>query len=244
MKKIISILCLTIGLFVSVTAFIACGDDDVNNGGNSSKHIVKIVGLAEEIGESILTYDSNERITRIIFTRNDGRVIVRTYQYSETQIICVDDNDTTIYTVENGLIVKEEKHYGDIIYYTYDNKGYLVSRIASDYKNSTSTITFNWVDGNMTSFTQVYYDIGENGSTDTRTLSYTNIPWQKGMIFYFKGTNLDKYLWLSGYWGKTPKYMPRTNSSKGGLDYDYTISDGLILEFIINGKTYSTFTWE
>jgi len=191
-----------------------------------SKRIVKIV---ENDGtETTLSYDSNGRVTRILTTGSIYGISETTYQYSDTQIVCIDKiNGTTTYTVENGRIIKEVGSE-NVTYYTYNN-GYLTSLSRS---NGTK-ITFDWTDGNMTSFTK----------RALRPFSYSDVPWHKGMIFYYEGTSLDKYLWLSGYWGKTPRNLPSEDHYKG-LRYDFILSNGLVTECKINNRTFWTFTWE
>ena len=238
MKKIISLLCLTLGLLFTATAFVACGDDDddVDNGGSSSsKRIVKIV--ENDDTEITLSYDSNGRVTRILTTGSIGStygVSETTYQYSDTQIVCIDEingkkNEPTTYTVENGRIIKEVSS-SNITYYTYNN-GYLTSLSRSNG----SKITFDWTDGNMTSFTK--------NDGEPRPFSYSDVPWHKGMIFYFDGTSLDKYLWLSGYWGKTPRNLPSEDHYKGHR-YDYILSNGLVVECKNYNRAFWKFTWE
>ena len=78
MKKIISILCLTIGLFVSVTAFTACGGDDDENIISSpdsqeavkSKHITRVDYQGMDL-ECIINYDTKGRVSSFVW--KDGK---------------------------------------------------------------------------------------------------------------------------------------------------------------------------
>lgn len=131
MRKLISILSLIFGLLVSVTAFIACGgDDEPSSGGNngssnnnqtpsnpqSTKHIVKIItGRGNTFIESSLFYDSQGRVRKIIKTKTAGTgensYSETEYQYDEMFIVSKMEKDgvTHSYTLENGLIVKDEE---------------------------------------------------------------------------------------------------------------------------------------
>ena len=259
MKKTISFLSLLFGLFMCVTVFSACGDDDESFGGNesshqTSKHIVKTI---EEDGSSIyettFLYDSQGRIVKVDEIRTSSRTndhSVLTYQYGELAINSNEVRETSYsngqiftwseshtYTLRNGLIVKDVEVQSSngghpsstTTTYTYDNNGYMATSSVNGYTNN-----FTWTNGNLTC-------MGE------REFTYTNISWPKGMFFHFKGSNLDSLLWPGGFWGKTPKNMPHQDLYKEWT-YDYTITNGLItkMRLIESGSVeyVATYTWK
>lgn len=254
MKRTISILSLTLGLFVSTLAFTACGSDDdvVDNGEtSSSKHIVKII--EEEDGaiyETIYSYDSQGRVVKVVGTESSASsnsYSERTYQYGESVIISkeVDGlwSESHSYTLENGRIVKdvEKQTYEGrnnstiTTLYSYDSNGYLTTISESGSSIDSNTKQIEWTNGNLTSM-------------EGREFKYTNIPWNKGIFFYYKGSNMDSCLWPSGYWGNTPKNMPSQDINKNWT-YNYETSDGLVTKVsITNNKTgekaISTIVWE
>ncbi len=259
MKKKLLFLMMLLPM-LAVTTFTSCGDDDESFGGNesshqTSKHIVKTV---EEEGSSIyettILYDSQGRIVKVDETRTSASGTnghsVLTYQYGELAITSNEVMETSYsngqiftwsnshtYTLKNGLIVKDVEVQSSngghpsstITTYTYDNNGYMATSSVNGY-----TDNFTWTNGNLTC-------MGE------REFTYTNISWPKGMFFYFKGTNMDSYLWPGGFWGKTPKNMPHQDLYKEWT-YDYTITNGLItkMRLIESGSVECvvTYTWK
>ena len=235
MKRIKVLTILMLGLMLSI-GMTSCGSDEEdgndNGGSTSSKRIVKIVEYANESleVESVYTYDSEGRVIRVVQTdygaRGGTTVSEITYQYSDTRIECVEDDGyrsySHTYTLSNGLIVKEEEKQvnngridsNNTIIYTYDSDGYMTS--ITSRGDEAYVVNIDWKDGNLTRLKD-------------HLLSYSNIPWPKGMFFYFKGSGLDSCLWPAGYWGKTPKYLP-SKDSFNNVTFEYTLSGGLVVE--------------
>ena len=209
---------MLLALLVCGTAFVACGgDDDDNNGGyngGGSSSSSRIIKITEEEGgtkfESIISYDSQGRISRIVTTEtgNNNSTSEMTYQYSNEQITSkyikesqsYTTNETHTYTLSNGLIVKDIEVQNDMkttTIYSYNGNGYLTSLSQWGDVIASSTKDFVWTNGNLTSM-------------DGREFKYSNTPWNKGMFFHFKGSNMDGYLWSGGYWGNTPKKIGHT----------------------------------
>ena len=118
-----------------------------------------------------------------------------------------------------------------IILYSYDKDGHLISIVDNDEEASTSNYDIVWKDGYITSF-------GESDFT------YTDIPWNKNLIFALDDYFLDPNLMLRGYFGKLPKHMPLTI---GYYKYDYTLGpDGLISKITRSGypRAEQSITWE
>lgn len=272
MIKKISIFSLTLGLLVSTLAFTACGSDDndeVDNGGSSSKHIVKII---EEEGstiyETVFSYDSQGRVVKAVGTESSATSnshSEKTYQYGELTIISKKIVDGTLsngqidnwsvshsYSLENGRIVKDVEKYtydGRIstttTLYSYDSNGSLTSISVSGSNTDSNTEQVEWTNGNISK-------IG-NG-----TYTYSNVSWIKGFPFYLKGSNMDNYLFSMGYYGIIPRNLPSKYDSDGlesngwSYAYEYIVQNNLITKVIYtpykeDEKRHimiSNFTWE
>lgn len=249
MKKFISMMSLMVGLLGVCVAFSACSsnDESENSGSNSSKRIVKILEEEDgELSETVFSYDSQGRLIKAVGTVNSSRresyVRELTYQYGDMTIISRETerswSETHTYTLSNNRIVKDvEVQSGDptTTIYTYDDNGYMTSQSASGRSISDYTDHFVWTNGNLT-----FID---------REFKYSNIPWHKNMFFYFKGSNMDPYLWAGGYWGKTPKNMPSLNVDYDWT-YDYEVKNGLVSKMkIIDNKSgkvkyVASYIWE
>ena len=260
-KKVITFLSLIIGLFVSCFAFTACSSDDeeVNNGKTSSKHIVKMI--EEEDGtiyETFFSYDSQGRVVKVVETESStstNSYCERTYQYGELTILSKEVMEGTYsngqsfswfeshsYTLENGKIVKDveksssgRSNFTTTTSYSYNSKGYLTSISESGSDNDSNTKQIEWTDGNLTNM-------------GGREFKYSNIPWNKGIFFYFKGSNMDSCLWPSGYWGNTPQNMPSQNVYYNWT-YKYETSNGLVTKITITDnetgeKSIYNYVWE
>lgn len=271
--KIWSIQLLTV---ILLPLIVSCGGDSNSDSEPDPDPLVnkptlqdqkRIVKITEEEGstiyETVFSYDSQGRVVKAVETESSATSTnsysERTYQYGELTIISKEvvegsysngqtfkRSKTHSYSLENGIIVKDVEIYNysysyngitggnnstTTSFYSYDSNGYLVS-----ISESGETIPIVWTDGNLTSL-------------EGREFTYTDIPWNKGMFFYFKGTNMDSCLWPSGYWGNTPKYMPSQDIYKNWT-YIYETSNGLITKVsITNSNTgavlyISTIVWE
>ena len=268
MKKLISILSLTVGLLVSATAFVACGsnDDDStednSSGKQSSKRIIKIVeedehktGEKEEryISEISLSYDSQGRIVKIVGETNSSAggnsSTVITYQYGETLII---SKKETKETDSNG------QSFSSSILHSYTlDKG----RIIKDEKtrgSSSETITYSYdangqlasilrSGSNINSYT-VTWSNGNISSIGDVTFTSSNYSWVKGLPLQLEGSYMDNFLFSMGYYGNFPhnlissyKRHYSNRDSTYGSTYDYTLQDGLVtkvVETYVNDNKY------
>lgn len=246
-------------MLLSISAFTACGDDGDSTEVNyqekiSSKRISKIVEeTANSIYETILTYDSQNRVVKLVTTGSSSSpsVLTRTYQYGETLIISKEEingswsnvqsyseSETHSYSLSNGLIVKDtETRDGGTrqIEYTYDDNGYMKSII--EYGDAEKIL--NWVNGNLTNIT--------GSSVIRRAYEYSSTPWRAGMVFYLI-PNTDAVLYASGYYGKQPKMLP---SKVDDETYQYVVSGDLVTkassswyEKGIIENSLTIFTWE
>ena len=262
-KNFISLMSLTIGVFVSVIAITACGssDDDSIGGNGSDKQSPKHISLIIEeegnsIYESTLSYDSQGRVVKVVGTESSVGTNSRsekTYQYGETIIVTKEVEEGTwsngqsftyteshSYQLENGRIIKDEERQGSssmTATYNYNADGYLTSIDESGSNNSNNTEIVTWKNGNISSM-------------GSYTYTYSNIPWAKGFSFYLKGSNLDGYLFSMGYYGNLPKNLP--SSISDGWTFDYTVQDGYVTKAITtpaiednkHHKLTTTFIWE
>jgi hypothetical protein len=255
MKKTISFLSLLFGLFVCVAAFSACGgDDEPSSGGNngssnnnqtpsnpqSTKHIVKIITeKGNTFIESSLFYDSQGRVRKIIETKSSSsgqnRYSETEYKYGEMLIISKKEDtysgtgtssNTHSYTLENGLIVKDEgkgSNSSTTETFSYD---------ANNYLSSINTKMLTWSDGNLT-------------KAGDRTYSYTNYSWAKGFPLYLESVGVDEFLFANGYFGNIPKNLPETYHSY--VEFVYTLEGNYVTKTILfySGKTQTmTYIWE
>ena len=220
-----------------------------NSGSQSTKRISKIIKEENNhIDDYTLSYDSQGRVVKIFLSgTNDNSV--KTYQYGENQIVTQEEGtvsnkisftETHRYTLDNGLIIKDEEETSSsnkTAIYSYDTNGYLVSISEEGSSTPLQTKQITWNDGNLTGI-------------DSRSYTYSTIPWEKGFPFYLDGSNIDEYLFSLGYFGNTPKFLP-SNFGTQTSEYtcDYTIQDNIIKKIVITGLNYSstfeiTYIWE
>ena len=260
------------GLLCVCMASCGSGDDDDNysggEGSNAPKRIVKIV--TEEggsISETTISYDSQGRVIKAVGIENGYRTSTfeMNYQYGELFIISKEIengtysngqnytwSETHTYTVSNRLIVKDvevqtsngNKETTNRTF-SYDNNGYM-SSLESISSSGSYNEKWNWTDGNLMSTDRIY-----QWGSERRTYSYSNVPWNKSMLFGLKGTNIDGYLWTAGYLGKCPRYLPSSYNNGYIHNYQYTVSDRLVTKvtdtFSENGHekiNITTITWE
>lgn len=217
----------------------------------STKHIVKIITERVSEGgntfiESSLFYDSQGRVRKIIETKSSSsgqnRYSETEYKYGEMLIISKKEDtysgtgtssNTHSYTLENGLIVKDEEKGSNSSRtrtFSYDTNKYLSS--ISNTDSDTKTIT--WSDGNLT-------------KTGDRIYSYTNYSWTKGFPLYLEGVGVDEFLFANGYFGNIPKNLPETYHSLSSVEFVYTLEGNYVTKIVLyySGKTQTmTYIWE
>lgn len=236
----------TIGMTV-ITVLIcglitACSSDNeeenVNNK-ESVKRIVKIIDDDSDSGkvEDFFTYDDQNRVIKVT-TLGGNWYSERNYTYGDGVITSreVEGNweETHTYTLSNGLIVKDEEVQTTngrnpsitTMSFTYDSNGYLaIKHISSNRYEDDSTARCIWANGNL-----IGYDWGDGDCLEYR---YSNIPWDKMMIYYLKGSGMDGCLWLAGYWGKRPKNLP--SERVDNYSYEYEVSHGYVTKMKYKG---------
>lgn len=249
MKKLFSY----ISLFAALTAipvFVSCSDSDDDNDDNggsteSVKHIVRI--LRAQIGgigsgsDKTYSYDTQGRIVSIKGEDYSDRKVFNvetTYQYDQNSIQSHGTGESHIYTLSNGLIVKDfEKNVADGRVFTstytfkYDDNGYLTS-ITEEYDGEKFTKDVVWKNGDITNIGEAVY-------------TYSDIKWNNNMIFNFHNF-LDQNLLFHGYYGKLPQHMPLTNGWNHAR-YEYTMESGYISKIISrekDGHFEITYYWE
>ena len=258
MKKFLSILSLTLGLLMCVTAFSACGgDDEPSSGGNSgsgssdtpqtSKHVSKIITEeGNSIIERTLTYDSQGRVTKIIATESGTGTNSRsekTYQYGETLILTKEveegkyssgqsyvRSESHSYTIENGLIIKDVRDY---IY--NEGSSDKTTRIFSyDANKYLSSISRSYPDTDSETKAITWSD-GNLTKLGKRSFEYSNHSWAKGFPFYIEGSNVDEILFANGYYGNIPKNLQSKTytSEKSGWTFEYTIEGNYVTKAVI-----------
>lgn len=272
MKKLISILSLTVGLLVSATAFVACGsnDDDSTEDNKSSKRITKIINEGEYDSESTYSYDSQGRIVKIVGEANyrSGRKTssVETIQYGETLIVSkgegneTDSNGQTSYsilhsyTLDKGLIIKEEEKQE----YSYNNSYETAPYSYSHYE----TVTYSYdANGRLASISKygtnidshtdtVIWSNGNISSIGDMTYISSDIPLPKGFPFNLRGSGMNTYLFSMGYYGNIPRNLISSckhHDSDGSTyerTYDYTLQDGLVTKVVeTHVDDYESLKW-
>ena len=225
-------------------------DDDSNNGNGDSpittnKYLMKTSlanGKGEVFLEDIYSYDSNNRISKINAISHFANVGANSYSYSYGDNSIVVNGIT--YTVSNGRITSTSNG----VSFTYDNDGYFKS--ASKNGN---TLTYTWSGGNLT-----YISYKRSSSTEeveSVSYDYTNLSFPQNYPYSPEviDASADEILvfppLLGGYWGKTPKNLPKKYVRKyhGNVDetedYDYTMQDGypsIIKSINHRGSVYTT----
>ena len=240
-------------MMIAAFSLSACssGDDD-NNSVNPliiTKRLSKVTKTSGGNHYDEYLYDSQGRLTQAkshyYYMDQEHISVNSTYTYENNSIIATEFYSETIswqdiYTLENGRIIKYVDGDGDSneTMFNYDN-GYLTLQTESDghqYK-------YIWRDGCL----MEVYD--RNYLYDT--YEYSNYPCPQG-FFPFGHVHLCRYWGMSGYFGKTMKYLPSKYSGGGILiEYEWTIKDGLPIKMIENIKeaptkgTYTyTFEWK
>lgn len=263
MKKFISVLSLTFGLLVSVTAFIACGGDDDENIISSpdsqeavkSKHITRVDYQGWDM-EYVINYDSKGRVSSY-FVRDGKDSDKVNISYDENTIVEeVGNHISYTFSMLNGRITSaedyaysysswgESENYVEAEYsFSYDSSNHLIKKIGS------RSISYTWQDNNLASFV-----ITTESSTQTVKFEYSDIKVPVNYIPYlfYVGHKLLKrnypFLAYYGYFGKNSqnlaKKMTQTLGKQGTSsvteEYDYTMKDGLPIEIAVKTTTISS----
>jgi hypothetical protein len=225
---------LTVLLSVSFSACSSSSDDDVDNGSGSSpattnKFLIK-QKMTNNDGEVQLewtySYDSNNRLSKISAVSHVGNMSADSYSYSYGNN-SIEVNGIT-YNVSNGRIISTNNG----VSFTYDNDGYLTS--ASKNGN---TITYIWSGGNIVNIS--YKRSSDAEEIESVSYEYTNLSYPQNFPYSPETTDrshADGFKGLTsligGYWGKTPKNLPKkyVYKYKGEVDetddYEFTMQDG------------------
>ncbi len=241
MKKFISILSLTIGMLVSVTAFMACGGDDDENIISSpdsqeavkSKHITRVDYQGWDM-EYVINYDSKGRVSSY-FVRDGKDPDKVNISYDENTIV----HGNKTYYLLNGLITSSDDYS-----FSYDSSNHLIKKIGIGI--GSRSISYTWVDNNLASFV-----ITSNSSTQTVKLEYSDIKVPVNYIpfLFYVGHKLlkrnDPFLSYYGYFGENSqnlaKKMVETQGNTSATEeYDYTMKDGLPIEIAVKTTTISS----
>ena len=236
-------------LFVSVV-LVSCSNDegDEKIGASSSKHIVReIYDDGRNIVMTEYFYDSRGRVIKTNETEADSRgtkSATSTYTYGEGTIISQTKGDWNngevhTYTLSDGIVSKEiirvgQEHNNNDYY--YDSDGHIKTKKFYGGANN-GELQFSWSDGVIKQYTKHW---NNDSDTYTYTISYSNIPWPKNFIFYWKGTDMDAVLEPLGAWGKMPKYLPvKFERSDGSVfSVDYVIENGMVTKVIFDSETH------
>ena len=161
-------------------------------------------------------------------------------------------SETHSYTLENGLIVKDEEKY--TVKYTYDgissSTTYTFSYDANKCLSSISSSGSNTVDNTK----NITWSDGNLIKLGNRSFEYSNYPWAKGFLLYLDSSNMDVCLFAMGYYGNIPKNLPSKTiaSETSGYTYDYTFEGSYVTKVVItpfvedikSHKSISTIIWE
>ena len=249
MKKLISILSLTLGLLVSVTAFMACGGDDDENIISSpdsqdavkAKHITRVDYQGRSMA-CIINYDIKGRVSSYVW-QESGRDFIYKYTYDESRIVKDSDNETTTFSLLNGRITSSDDYS-----FSYDSSNHLLKKIGS------RSISYTWQDNNLASFV-----LTSKSSTQTVKFEYSDIKVPVNYIPYlfYVGYKLlkrnDPFLAYYGYFGKNSqnlaKKMIQTSDEQGTPssvteEYNYTMKDGLPIEIAVKKTSIDSYTGE
>jgi hypothetical protein len=231
--RFIGIALLTVFINVCFTSCSSGGDDDDDKGSGDSpvttnKFLVKQI-MTDEKGEVRLertySYDSKNRINTIKGSRiGNTEAPSFSYTYGDNSI----ESNGITYNVSNGRITSTSNGMS----FTYDNDGYIIS--AS--KNG-STLTYTWSGGNLTYIS--YKRPSATEEIESASYEYTNLTYPQNNPYSPEvadrsledGFNEFPPL-IGGYWGKTPKNLPKkyVYKYKGEVDetddYEFTMQDG------------------
>lgn len=264
LRKVITVLSFTLGLFVSVTTFSACSSSDDSSddkGGGEKPSINK--RLVKETVESEagiyvyeFTYDNDGKVIQVKYnitytgsaSQNKPRSGIHSITYSDNSILEVSDkgDKTCEYTLENGLITKAS--YDDMTYtFTYDNNNYrITSNITSNYGGI--YYKYIWSEGNL-----VRSERNQNQICNIiNTYEYSKhlAPPDFDNKIRISG---GSYGFVIGFLGKSSKNLPSkitsTDVDKDMIDleesYEWVIEDGLPVKSIMIEKEknfYTTYT--
>jgi len=251
MKRLLSILNLSISMLVITTAFLACGGDDetINPSPESpealkAKHITRVEFQNSDgtIGsECLINYDSKGRVSS--FYWRDGSDAYRYYySYNESTIVENSGSGTTTFYLLNGRITSTDD-YG----FSYDSTGHLQS------KSGNRRITYTWLNDNLTSYFRTY---NNSGHTRETTMEYSDIKVPVNYIPYlfywgykFKFSENYPFLAYYGFLGENSRNLAKkmvqiVNEFAHPYtvleEYEYVMKDGLPVEIIVDITTYGS----
>lgn len=250
LRKTITVLYITLGLFVSVATFSACSSSDDSSddkgGGEKpsiNKRLVKETVESEfDITVTEFTYDNDGKVIQVKYnitytessSQNKPKSGTHSITYSDNSILEVSNEvDKWEYTLEDGLITKALYSYDNMNTFTYDNNNYMVT---SNYGG----IIYNkyiWSEGNLVrreyNQAQIYNKI--------YTYEYSKhlAPPDFDNKKLIRGSS--NYGFVIGFLGKSSKNLPSkitsTDVDKGmiGLEesYEWVIEDGLPVKCIM-----------
>lgn len=235
--------------------FSACSssNDDYDNGGDngfptkSGKLLSKWSANLSDGQWYVLSfkYDSLYRVSKINFSFSVGSQYnyTESFTYTDTLIYYtyIMDNDTIQphrsykLALLNDLIIW--KNDTNIDSYSYDQNGYI--KLKSHYGTYKQNHHI-WSEGNLTK-------IENDNKSEITNFEYTDIAWPKNFIFNPNGDHMWGPLSPLGYWGKTPKNLPKRQilmKRKSGelvvaedTKYEYTIIDGHPVRFVATTYT-------
>lgn len=236
--KTIGVIVLTVIVCGLMGACSSDNEEENENNKDSIKRIVKVIDEDSDSGkeEAFYTYDDQNRVIKV--TSITGSSYRETnYKYGDGVIKSreVEGNweQTHTYTLSNGLIVKDEEVQTTngrnpsitTSSFTYDNNGYIAIIHSSSNSYEDRTTRCIWANGNLIKL--------DWGSEYSREYRYSDIPWNKMMICYLKGSNMDGNLWLAGYWGKRPKNL--LSEIVDDCSYKYEVTNGYVTKMKYKG---------
>ena len=260
MRKVITVLSFTLGLFVSVATFSACSssDDSSDDKGGGEKPSInkRLVKETKEREGSIrvneYTYDNDGKVIQVKYNityrgslsqDKPESTTSHNITYSDNSILEVTNNGGKCeYILENGLIVKEirpvESNYAsNLLYswtYTYDNNNYLATATMTANEDNLRIIKYIWSGGNLIRKEEEKYSDKQIFNKDISTYEYSSISAPPNFIF----DDLYRYI---GHSGNSSKNLPSKIVTTGTAfesekSYEWVIENGLPVKLVIMEK--------
>ncbi len=204
-------------------SFNACSKDGDNGNGTGSGKLIKTVDW--DNGDSVyeFTYDSQERLSKIVIEYDNKRDEVH-YTYLDNHIIADWGSGDIIRTLDaDGYLIKKEWERSDgYSSFSYSN-GYLTQRTSS---TSNEIVTYTWDDGNL-----IRRDHNAADERDT-TFTYNDVENKLNLsIFEVLGSNPFEAGEHIKFKGASPKNYPISES------YESSYYGG-------NSRLFSSMTYE